>query len=1081
MATRHLLLRLLAASAFAASAVTSFAVPWRQAEVTRVHNQVLLIDPGVSRRPAVVRDIVKDDLAVQTGIQSRAELRFPDSTLTRLAANTLFSFREGTREMDLRKGAIFFQVPPGSGGARIHAAAITAAVTGTSGFVERIGDTYKLIVLEGEVRVYFNDRARESILLRGGQMVIASLKSRSMKDWVPVDVDVKKLTRSSVLLNRKLFAPLPPQALADINTVIRQQGRDVETGTLNPTNLVISGGVSTVILADQDRRERTDTLPPEPGRPPTSGGEPVAPPPAVAPAATDNDVAAGPGPAPTPNPDPTPTTDPTPSSTPRVISRPDPYVITQATRIVTRTPSITTNDTTNSGRIYRGPAADGSASQFVFDSTSGFDRRSNFDERFGQNFEPAFAPDGVAVFNFRSLRLAGPPSIDVSGGPTALALVAMNESDTRPGIQSTGPGGNWDLSGLRSLFLGTAASSISLDRTIGFFANGPTFQYLQLYARGANSDALLGSIIRLNRNLYIDTERDTILAETADVSGRAFYFNAGRDLRIAGTSESVTGQFTAGRALLIDGTVRSGTLFLFGEAAQVNGTLSADNLDVQLTGVFANGANGSRIAARQFVLNAGAFTLNTDPDNGTVFDTTNLTSFDVNVGALELLSPFAIPEGAVGNLTVRSNIEAENRALTGFNSIVTEGTGEDSLRTVSTRTYNANGDLVVRQDMSADVIAAGGVVDIGRELLPYTDDPATPRSVSADRIAIDRGINFAGTSGDNNPAGPPGNGFSLDLFASQITFADRNNGDDDDEGDEGDDDEDDGGAFVIGGANLDGGDAAPPSGAEGGSGGTLNIGTESRPIAGDVDLNAPISATTGRNANNVDFGGAGGTVNVVADGTITASSSITVSGKTQRRESRRGGNVRLTSRRTGGTAIRLTSTAQMASLLAAGAPGPGGEVIFRSAGGDVDISGTVTADRGRIDIENTGASGRVALNGATLSADVIRARAFGENGTLVVNGGTISADSMIKLYADGSNGTVLFSGNVSLNGNSTKIITGNTVTISPNVVVTIGGPAPAQVYTNNPNYTGFGGNGSSSGTFGGAGATTQPRAAAPGY
>jgi hypothetical protein len=49
------------------------------------------------------------------------------------------------------------------------------------------------------------------------------------------------------------------------------------------------------------------------------------------------------------------------------------------------------------------------------------------------------------------------------------------------------------------------------------------------------------------------------------------------------------------------------------------------------------------------------------------------------------------------------------------------------------------------------------------------------------------------------------------------------------------------------------------------------------------------------------------------------------------------------------------------------------------------------------------------------------------------------------------------------------------------VVVTIGGPTPAQVYTNNANYTGFGGNNSSTGTFAGAGATTQARADAPGY
>src|SRR5262249_13089176 len=42
------------------------------------------------------------------------------------------------------------------------------------------------------------------------------------------------------------------------------------------------------------------------------------------------------------------------------------------------------------------------------------------------------------------------------------------------------------------------------------------------------------------------------------------------------------------------------------------------------------------------------------------------------------------------------------------------------------------------------------------------------------------------------------------------------------------------------------------------------------------------------------------------------------------------------------------------------------------------------------------------------------------------------------------------------------------------VVVTIGGKAPADVYTNNANYTGFGGNGSTTGTFSGAGAN-KPR------
>jgi hypothetical protein len=267
----------------------------------------------------------------------------------------------------------------------------------------------------------------------------------------------------------------------------------------------------------------------------------------------------------------------------------------------------------------------------------------------------------------------------------------------------------------------------------------------------------------------------------------------------------------------------------------------------------------------------------------------------------------------------------------------------------------------------------------------------------------------------------------------------------------------------------------------GANGGTLDIGTAARPIAGNVTLDAPITATTGQNSSPTTFGGAGGSVNAVSNGTVTASSRIEVSSNSGQRRSARGGNIRLTSNKLTGSAIRVASTAQLASLLAAGAPGPGGEITFRSAGGDIDISGSVTADRGTVQIENAGPNGRITLNNATVSADVVKARAFGDNGILVVGGGSISANSTLKIYADGSNGTVLFNGNVSLNGNSAKIITGNTVTISPNVVVTIGGPTPAQVYTNNPNYTGFGGNNTSTGTFAGAGAITQPRAAAPGY
>jgi hypothetical protein len=162
----------------------------------------------------------------------------------------------------------------------------------------------------------------------------------------------------------------------------------------------------------------------------------------------------------------------------------------------------------------------------------------------------------------------------------------------------------------------------------------------------------------------------------------------------------------------------------------------------------------------------------------------------------------------------------------------------------------------------------------------------------------------------------------------------------------------------------------------------------------------------------------------------------------------------------------------LAALLNAVAPGPGGKITFKSAGGAVNVSGTVQADRGTIDLENNGLKGPVNLTNSTLSADVVKVGALGSNGTLTIGGGTINANTMLKLYAGGSSGLINFVSNVSLNGNSSKIISANTVEIQPAVVVNIGGSNRAQVYTNNPLYTGFGGVGKNWGTFGGAGAVT---------
>jgi len=114
--------------------------------------------------------------------------------------------------------------------------------------------------------------------------------------------------------------------------------------------------------------------------------------------------------------------------------------------------------------------------------------------------------------------------------------------------------------------------------------------------------------------------------------------------------------------------------------------------------------------------------------------------------------------------------------------------------------------------------------------------------------------------------------------------------------------------------------------------------------------------------------------------------------------------------------------------------------------------------------------GMITFTNATAHADVLKVGALGTNGVLNIGGGMLSADTTLELYASGSNGKLNFVSNVTLGGNSVKILAANSITIFDNIVVTIGGPNAAQVYTNNANYTGFGGNGTTTGTFAGAGA-----------
>src|SRR3954447_2642773 len=208
----------------------------REARVTQVVKDVKILPPQAAPRPATVSDTVRGDTAVRTGVESRAELTFGDLSIARLGANTVFTFNEGSRTVELGSGAILFRVPKGSGGAKIQTAAVTAAITGTTVIVEYHPKSYaKYLVLEGTMRIYLKGVLGESMLLGPGEMMILNPNAKRLSE--KVNFDLERLLKTSLFIQG--FRPLGSEPLMAM--VQHDQLEKKTSGELIDTNLVIFG------------------------------------------------------------------------------------------------------------------------------------------------------------------------------------------------------------------------------------------------------------------------------------------------------------------------------------------------------------------------------------------------------------------------------------------------------------------------------------------------------------------------------------------------------------------------------------------------------------------------------------------------------------------------------------------------------------------------------------------------------------------------------------------------------------------------------------------------------------------------
>ena len=208
-----------------------------------------------------------------------SELKFTDQTLARLGANTLFSFSEGTRNLNFRME----QCCCGSersgwsknqfvGGDccdhRNHRDAGDTCVNEEE--QEFLLQVYRV---GGNRAALFARAAGESTLVKAGQMIIMRRDSKMIPE--PVDVDIQKITQSSLLITG--FGPLGSEALIAFERT--RQNEQKNSGQLIQTNLVIYGAGTNVALTDpntvdvavsaQSNAAKSPAPPPTPDQPNT--------------------------------------------------------------------------------------------------------------------------------------------------------------------------------------------------------------------------------------------------------------------------------------------------------------------------------------------------------------------------------------------------------------------------------------------------------------------------------------------------------------------------------------------------------------------------------------------------------------------------------------------------------------------------------------------------------------------------------------------------------------------------------------------------------------------------------------------
>ena len=145
-------------------------LPLTESKIIEVVNSVqVLTGEELEAVPAVTDMLFQAPDFLETGRRSRARLKAEDGTITRIGSNTLFSFDDASRTINLKRGSLLFHSPEGRGGGRVVTASATASVIGTTIIVAATDNGgFKMLVLEGVANIAYPDGTIRQ--LTAGQM-----------------------------------------------------------------------------------------------------------------------------------------------------------------------------------------------------------------------------------------------------------------------------------------------------------------------------------------------------------------------------------------------------------------------------------------------------------------------------------------------------------------------------------------------------------------------------------------------------------------------------------------------------------------------------------------------------------------------------------------------------------------------------------------------------------------------------------------------------------------------------------------------------------------------------------------------